>query len=206
MWNKFGFEYNTACLPGEPLYFSIAISDLILDALIYVLPIPYVWQLHLPIREKLAVLGIFLLGSIIIAIGITRAIFFHWVISFTMARPHIFFSDVTWYTAGTLFWHLAENVVGLLACCLPCYAPLLRGFLETRTTTGPSSSPTRANSRTSPWRSPYHQHFDDQLEVTTIEAGRTSHQGFEDRLLESPPKDRIMVNREFNVESWVIST
>ncbi|RYP49056.1 hypothetical protein DL768_005146 [Monosporascus sp. mg162] len=180
VWNKFEVEYGTACLQVHPFYFSIAISDLILDVLIYFLPIPHLWQLHLPMREKLSVLGIFLLGSIVIAIGITRAIIFHWVISFSTAQPLVFFSNIMWYTPGTLFWHLAENVVGLLACCLPSYASPVRVLLKTRKMTGASPNPTRANSRTSPWRSPYHQNLDDQVKVTTIEAGRTSHQGFED--------------------------
>ncbi|RYP55422.1 hypothetical protein DL769_010185 [Monosporascus sp. CRB-8-3] len=206
IWNEFELDYGTSCVRVQALYFSIAVSDLILDVLIYLLPIPHLCQLHLPMREKLAVVGIFLLGSIVIAIGITRAIIFQWVISFTSAQPIVYFSNITWYTAGTLFWHLAENVVGLLACCLPCYAPPVKGLLKTRKTAVASPSSTRANSRTSPWVSPYHQHFDDQIEVTTIEAGRTSHQDFEERVLESAPKDCIMVNREFNVESSVIST
>ncbi|RYP23002.1 hypothetical protein DL767_008927 [Monosporascus sp. MG133] len=204
IWNELELGYGSACVKVHPFYFSIAISDLILDVLIYVLPIPHLWKLHLPGKEKLAVVAIFLLGSIVIAIGITRAIIFHWVISFTEAQPLAYFSNVTQFAAGTLFWHLAENVVGLLACCLPSYAPPIRGLLKTRKMTGASPSPTRADSRTSHWGSPYYQHFDDQVEVTTIEAGRTSHQGFEDPVLEPPPKDRIMVNREINVESWVI--
>ncbi|RYO76489.1 hypothetical protein DL766_008490 [Monosporascus sp. MC13-8B] len=64
MWNKLELEYGTSCIQVYRFYSSVAISDLGLDVLIYFLPIPHLWQLHLPIREKLAVIGIFLLGSI----------------------------------------------------------------------------------------------------------------------------------------------
>ncbi|RYP16054.1 hypothetical protein DL765_005370 [Monosporascus sp. GIB2] len=162
MWNKFEFEYGMSCVKLYRFYSSVAISDLVLDILIYFLPVPHLWQLHLPIKERLGVIGIFLLGSIVIAIGIIRTIIFQWVISFISAQPLAYASNATWYSTGTLFWHLAENVVALLACCLPSYARPIKDLLKMRKTTGSSPSCTRANSRMSPWGSPYHQDFDDQ--------------------------------------------
>lgn len=63
IWNKFEMEYTANCVQVHPFYLFLAISDLILDISIYFLPIPHVWQLQLPLRQKFAVGGIFLLGS-----------------------------------------------------------------------------------------------------------------------------------------------
>ncbi|RYP70638.1 hypothetical protein DL771_005351 [Monosporascus sp. 5C6A] len=95
IWDEIEVGFSTACVQVRPYYFSFAISDIILDVLIYVLPIPHLWQLHMPMREKLAVVGIFLLGSIVIAISITRAIVFKWVISFVTDQPLVYFPSIT---------------------------------------------------------------------------------------------------------------
>ncbi|KAI1660725.1 hypothetical protein F4813DRAFT_348153 [Daldinia decipiens] len=129
-WDKFEIEYGAACIKVQPFYLSLAISDLILDASIFVIPMPHVHRLKMPWKQKIAVAGIFLLGSVVVAIGITRAVIFGWVISFTTAQPVVYFSDITWYTSGTLFWHLVENVVGLLGCCLPIYAPVFKRLTQ----------------------------------------------------------------------------
>ncbi|KAI1479226.1 hypothetical protein F4774DRAFT_425911 [Daldinia eschscholtzii] len=122
LWDKFETDYGPYCIKIQPSSFALAISDLILDALILVIPMPH--------RQKIAVAGMLLLGLVVVAIGITRAIIFSWVVSFTAAEPLVYFKDITWYSVGANFWHLAENVVGLLGCCLPTYGPAFRGFLR----------------------------------------------------------------------------
>ena len=41
-----------------------AISDPVLDALILAVPMPFIWQLHLPTKRKFALTGVFLLGAL----------------------------------------------------------------------------------------------------------------------------------------------
>ncbi|KAI0468055.1 hypothetical protein F4859DRAFT_492504 [Xylaria cf. heliscus] len=149
LWDKFEFEYTPYCIQTLSFYMAVAITDLIIDIIIFALPIPYVLRLHLPLKQKLAVAGILLLGSIIVVIGIVRTIVFQWVISFILAKPETYFADILWYHPGTLFWHLAENVLALVCCCLPCYAPLFRGYLQQQKTraTYPNSGSNTTNTR-----------------------------------------------------------
>lgn len=65
----------------------------------------------------------------VIACGIIRLIIFQWVIELMSVDPMTFVLDATWYSAGVLFWHLAENVVGLIGCCLPTYRPFFKRYL-----------------------------------------------------------------------------
>ncbi|KAI5859277.1 hypothetical protein GGS23DRAFT_586416 [Durotheca rogersii] len=202
LWEKFEIEYGDSCITVQPFYFSLAISDLILDVVIFILPVPHLWQLQLPWREKVGVAGIFLLGSIVVAIGITRTIIFGWVISFTTANPLVYFSDITWYTAGTLFWHLAENEVGLLGCCLPTYAPLFRGVLKKRTTLGASGGSSGLSSHKRSTHTAYHQRLEDEESLTRVGgSGQVTSAGFEEHALEAIPNNRIVVNTKIQAES-----
>jgi hypothetical protein len=60
--NAPGIGGNPKCINAIPMYLAQVYSDVVLDVLILAIPIPLIWQLHLPTQQKLAVLGIFLLG------------------------------------------------------------------------------------------------------------------------------------------------
>ncbi|KAI1503409.1 hypothetical protein F5X99DRAFT_375153 [Biscogniauxia marginata] len=205
IWNKFEIEYGNSCIQVQPFYLALAISDVLLDVSICIMPIQHVRRLQMPLRQRIAVASIFLLGSIVVAIGITRAIIFGWVISFTTNEPLVYFSDITWYTAGTLFWHLAENEVGLLGCCLPTYAPLFKSLLQKRKTSGvsPGSAGWKLNKRTH--HSSYHQHPQDETALTGRALSDQASVGtFEGHVLELIPNNRIRINKEFHVEASMV--
>ena len=65
---------------------------LLLAGLILLLPIYNVWQLQMPIRRKLAVIGMFLLGGLVTITGIFRLHFLGAAYA-SLGRPR--FSDVT---------------------------------------------------------------------------------------------------------------
>ncbi|CAJ2507426.1 Uu.00g086120.m01.CDS01 [Anthostomella pinea] len=202
LWEKFEYEYEPYCVQVFPLYFGHAISDLILDVFIFILPIPHLWSLKMPQRQKLAVGGIFLLGAIVVAIGITRTLIFHWVIDFATVQPMSWFYDTTWYSAGVLFWHIAENVVGLLGCCLPSYAPLFKNILHKQKTLGASSGASSSGlgaSKKRGYPSPYHERLEDEESLTRIRAAADG--GSEEHALGIVPERRILVNREFRLET-----
>jgi hypothetical protein len=67
LWDKFESEYiNYQCVEVLPFYLSFAYSDLILDIIIFVLPIPHLWNLKLPQRQKIGVAFIFFLGYLLV--------------------------------------------------------------------------------------------------------------------------------------------
>ena len=55
--------YKNNCVNGLALWYAMAISDIICDFVILFMPIPMVLGLHLPWRQKLGVLTMFLLGA-----------------------------------------------------------------------------------------------------------------------------------------------
>jgi hypothetical protein len=64
LWDKLESEYGNHCVMVLPFYLSFAFSDLILDVIIFILPIPHLWNLVMPTRQKVGVATIFLLGSL----------------------------------------------------------------------------------------------------------------------------------------------
>lgn len=63
LWNLFESEYADHCVNVTALYMAVAVSDMVLDILIFLLPVPHIWTLKMPLRRKLALGGVFLTGS-----------------------------------------------------------------------------------------------------------------------------------------------
>lgn len=56
--------YGNKCVNEASVFLSTLVTGLIFDVLILAMPIPVVLRLHLPWRDKLGVLGMFLLGAV----------------------------------------------------------------------------------------------------------------------------------------------
>lgn len=55
--------YDNKCVDRAAVFLSTLVTDLIFDVLILAMPVPLVLRLHLPLRDRLGVLGMFLLGA-----------------------------------------------------------------------------------------------------------------------------------------------
>ena len=55
---------GVSCSNELQVYYSLSISDFLIDVIILVIPIPFVWRLKMPPRHKVAVTVIFLLGCL----------------------------------------------------------------------------------------------------------------------------------------------
>ncbi|ESZ96821.1 plasma membrane protein Pth11-like protein [Sclerotinia borealis F-4128] len=101
---------------------SLSISDVIMDVILLVFPIPLVLRLQMSGASKLAVLAIFTLGALAIAASITRlAIIVEELdIEFQATADQDFVS-----TAGVYFMYI-EACFGLTAVCLPSLSGALK--------------------------------------------------------------------------------
>lgn len=55
--------YGNKCIDAIPMWLSVVISDLIVDVGILIMPIPMVLRLQLPLKQRLGVLAMFMLGA-----------------------------------------------------------------------------------------------------------------------------------------------
>lgn len=93
---------------------GLSIINVLTDAAILVLPIKYVWNLHLNQTRRFFILGIFLLGSIVCVFGIIRC----------TAVGEANAIDPTWTNVKGGIWSAVELSVGIICACLPTFGPL----------------------------------------------------------------------------------
>ncbi|KAI2625267.1 hypothetical protein GGS26DRAFT_563480 [Hypomontagnella submonticulosa] len=112
--------YGNNCVDGLALWYAMAISDIIIDVIILVMPIPMVLRLQLPWKQRLGVLVMFLLGATVCAFSLTRAFMYVHV----GEKLTLHFNDETYYTSPVFFWAVIELSTAVLSACLPTYRPI----------------------------------------------------------------------------------
>ncbi|KAI9655564.1 MAG: hypothetical protein M1821_005357 [Bathelium mastoideum] len=98
-----------------------AIPNIITDAAILILPLPFIWNLQLRRSQKVALTGIFALGIFVIIISILRLI---WVARLDLASP-----DITWNFIPSETWSSVEPNIAVLCGNLPVLKPILNLIL-----------------------------------------------------------------------------
>ncbi|KAL8942327.1 MAG: hypothetical protein Q9211_001444 [Gyalolechia sp. 1 TL-2023] len=122
-WNRFAVT-DSAPHCGVNItqfFYGVAIPNILTDAALLVLPMPFIWKLHLPRAQKLALTSIFILGAFVIGVSITR---FTVLLKLNLVSP-----DITWNYVDNQIWTAVESHVGIICACLPSLRPLLNVFL-----------------------------------------------------------------------------
>ncbi|TVY40006.1 Satratoxin biosynthesis SC1 cluster protein [Lachnellula subtilissima] len=105
------------CLAAVPFYTSMASITIVFDVLIMLTPFPMLLNSRLPNRKKVAILGIFSLGTFVTAIQIIR------ILSIKSLANYIDSSKL-------IMWSMVENNLGIMAASIPPLAPLFRSFRD----------------------------------------------------------------------------
>ena len=105
-----------------------AYTDVFSDVLILTLPIPNTWTLHVPVRHKVAISLIFLLGALTVCTGIAKLVVFYDVVA---ATQDILTTDVTYISTPIVYWSMVEAALGVVGACLPLMRPLVAGSSPT---------------------------------------------------------------------------
>jgi hypothetical protein len=92
------------------------------DVLTLLLPVPLVWKVQLPLRQKAVLAGIFALGGFVCMTSITRAVILNQLRQGDAA-------DYSYDLFLCHLWSITEPTVGIICACLPVCRPLLAKFL-----------------------------------------------------------------------------
>ncbi|KAI8962774.1 hypothetical protein F5Y11DRAFT_321516 [Daldinia sp. FL1419] len=112
-------EHQAYCYDAVPMFIATAITNMIVDTAILSVPIPIIWGLNMPTKQKFALSGIFLLGAFVIGISIARIYFFY---ESTDSYQNAF--DITTNIAPTLYWTMLEAAIAVTCACMPTLRPL----------------------------------------------------------------------------------
>jgi hypothetical protein len=113
------------------------IVTVITDFLVYVLPMPTLWQVQLPLMQRISLMILFGFGSIVVVAGCMRA-YWVWFVEYQTY-------DVTWYGFYLWIWAAVEANLGVICGCIPVLKPLVWRSSKTASQYGKSagqSSPT----------------------------------------------------------------
>ncbi|KAL8704394.1 MAG: hypothetical protein Q9225_008089 [Loekoesia sp. 1 TL-2023] len=122
------------CVNTFDILIALAVSDVAVDLAILIMPIPLVLRLHMPLRRKIAILGVLLVGMLAIACGITRMALFAQILGptlFSLATVGGVASDDdigSGIVSILMFWGMLEIGVAIIASCLPTLRPLFQGW------------------------------------------------------------------------------
>jgi hypothetical protein len=115
-WSPYEEVRLTKCLPTAPVWFTNAALQTSTDLIILVMPMPILWKLQLPKRQKWGIIVIFSLGIFIIGTSSARL----YPLSVMVGG-----GDFIEENAQAALWSSLEGNVSILCICLPPLHPLL---------------------------------------------------------------------------------
>ncbi|KAI9818703.1 MAG: hypothetical protein M1832_004179 [Thelocarpon impressellum] len=116
--NYLWVQEQGSCINVEASLVALASINTTLNIAVLILPMPMVWRLHMPTKQKIAVCGVFVLGSLDIVSSIVR----------TYLMSHVTFSlnDLTWHDTSPAMLAFTEPCIGIICACLPAMWSLVR--------------------------------------------------------------------------------
>ena len=118
-WNIEIQPADKQCMSVMKVYYFSTAFSILTDLLLCIIPLPLLWKLKLPRREKVIVTLIFGLGLFASVASIMRITVLHDVQNI----------DATIGTVPTLNWSVAEVGTGCICASLPCLKPLIKKLL-----------------------------------------------------------------------------
>ncbi|KAK0752588.1 hypothetical protein B0T18DRAFT_405171, partial [Schizothecium vesticola] len=110
------------CVAEQPYLFSNAAFNMAADVIVFVMPIPTLWSLHLPLRQRMILLGTFTCGSVILVANTVRLTHIY---RFTVPPSQ----DPTWDIAAVIIWAEIEVQLAVILSCAAAFKALARRLL-----------------------------------------------------------------------------
>ncbi|GAP90656.1 putative integral membrane protein [Rosellinia necatrix] len=112
-WNA---DIPGTCFNQPALFFANGGLNIAEDLILYFLPIGILWNMNLPLRQRVALIGIFVIGGLTIIAGIVRI---------PSLKQAIVSTDPTWDHVGSSIWSSIECNIGIICACLVHLKPLI---------------------------------------------------------------------------------
>ncbi|KAJ5952351.1 uncharacterized protein N7479_010764 [Penicillium vulpinum] len=112
-WNK-GLPGN--CLKFEALWFFNAAMNITTDIALLLLPMPLLSKLQLPQTQKIALMGVFAMGILVVVTSILRL---------SSLREVAKSPDTSYSNVAAAYWTAAECNVAIMCSCLPFLRPII---------------------------------------------------------------------------------
>ncbi|KAK2765981.1 hypothetical protein FQN54_007496 [Arachnomyces sp. PD_36] len=136
-------KYEHKCLNEGKNMFAASIVNIFTDLLVTVVPMPLIWSLKLPRRQRIAVISVFGLGMMVNVAGTIR--------TYLVYRSSIESYDETWMNWPMVLTSTLEINLGLICASVPALRPLIAYYapqlFQLSFSNGRSGSPSTTNNR-----------------------------------------------------------
>ncbi|KAI1779230.1 hypothetical protein F4818DRAFT_403742 [Hypoxylon cercidicola] len=105
------------CEPDTPYWTGSAVSSVVVDFAVLIIPLPKIWTLQTSIARKAGLSIIFVLGYSVIVVSLGRTIT-------GIISKDALGSDPTYLGIRVFYWASAEVPISILSICLPAMLPL----------------------------------------------------------------------------------
>ncbi|KAK2868033.1 hypothetical protein FQN49_003229 [Arthroderma sp. PD_2] len=116
-WDK--IQTQGTCGDAMKAYMGVAVTNLVVDLSIYLLPIPVLWHLQMTMSKRLALCGIFALGLIVCVFSALRI----------YALMKLDVVDFSFTVVSDANFGGLEVELGTINACLPFYRPLVAKYI-----------------------------------------------------------------------------
>ncbi|WPH03160.1 Hypothetical protein R9X50_00603600 [Acrodontium crateriforme] len=122
-WKSFDPAYTTKyhCVDTTSINVLAGLAAAISDLYSVILPCAMTWTVRLPMRQKIALIGVFCLGLLVVCASVVRTIYLHKV-------GHE--SDITWVLFNVMVWSVLELQLALMCASAPAIRVLFRTYLN----------------------------------------------------------------------------
>jgi hypothetical protein len=136
-------EVPGRCGDSHKFYTGCASTDLVIDVIVIMLPMPVLWNLQMALAKKVALTAIFALGFLIIFITAIRLKFMNELDN----------NDATYSYAKMAVFSSIVPLLGIINACLPIMRPAFRTIFGTPAleSVGPKSYGTGHSSQSQSW-------------------------------------------------------
>ncbi|KAH7324730.1 hypothetical protein B0I35DRAFT_475953 [Stachybotrys elegans] len=107
------------CFNVVALFMSNAALNIFQDIVIYLLPVPMLWRVQVPLKQRIALICVFVVGGFVVVTGMVR------LDSLQLASVS---ADVTWDNYGAAIWSSIEANFGIVCASLVHFKPLIARF------------------------------------------------------------------------------
>lgn len=126
-WNA---DIDGTCFNQPALFFANGGLNIAEDLVLYILPTKLLWRMNLPLKQRIALVGIFVVGGLTIIAGIIRI---------PSLQEAVASNDPTWDHVGSSIWSSIECNVGIVCACLVHLKPLITRFFPSFSSSSRSS-------------------------------------------------------------------
>ncbi|PNY23828.1 Uncharacterized protein TCAP_06229 [Tolypocladium capitatum] len=116
-------EYHCDVNPRR-FFYGNAIPTIVTNILMLALPVPYIWNLQLPVGQKLALVAIFLVGIFVTVVSVVRL---HYLL-----QSDIKDADITWNFTNMGLWTIVEANIAIVCACLPFLRLIVQKLTNSR--------------------------------------------------------------------------